>query len=157
MVKHFGLQGLNDTAVHTQGYRELHPDASVSEANNAVRDIAATNPDTAHSVWKQIDRAYLKPIFGGRSSGQPHLYELNADESEDTEVPDEGVSPSHHILEMQTSGLDNDVPSADGMNSAYQPPHASESPFSTLGAPHRSQAGRTNLNSGLPHEHAEDT
>lgn len=157
MVKHFGLQGLTDTAVHTQGYRELQPDASASEANNAVREIAAANPDTAHTLWKQIDRAYLKPLFGGRSSGQPHLYELNTAESEDAEVVDEGLSPNHHILEMQTSGLDNDTTGADGTNSAYQPPHASDSPFGSQPAAHRNQAGRTSLNGGLPHGHAEDT
>ena len=158
MVKHFGLQGLSDTAVHTQGYKELHQQASAAEANNAVREIAATNPDTAHTLWKQVDRAYLKPLFGGRSSGQPHLYELNADESEDTEVVEEDVSPIHHILEMQSSGishLDHDVSGVDGSDAAYQPPHASDSPFTVQPTTHRNQAVRTS--SGLPHGHAEDT
>ena len=160
MVKHFGLQGLSDTAVHTQGYKELHVEASASEANNAVREIAATNPDTAHTYWKQIDRAYLKPLFGGRSSGQPHLYELNTDESEDTEVVNEDVngSPNHHILEMQTSGLshlDHDVSGVDGMRDAYQPPHTADSPHFLQSAAYRNQTVRTS--SGLPHGHAEDT
>ncbi|KAA6419187.1 MAG: CPA1 family transporter: sodium ion proton, partial [Trebouxia sp. A1-2] len=95
MVQHFGLQGLDDMAVHALGYQDLHKSVSPSTAANAVREIAANNPDSAHTLWKQVDKAYLKPLFGGRSSGQPHLYALSTGNTEDAEVV-EDVSTPHH-------------------------------------------------------------
>ena len=69
MVRHFGLEGVNDNAVHAIGYQELSESVTPSAAANTVCEISATNPDTAHTLWKQLDRAYLKPLFGGRCGG----------------------------------------------------------------------------------------
>ena len=161
MVKHFGLQGLNDMGVHSLGYKELHPSASMSEANNAVRETADNSHDSAHALWKQMDKQYLRPFLGGRSSGQPHLYELNVNDTEDAEVNQEaGVSPQH-VLEMQSSGMSQveyDLPHEPGSGNVYQPPPASvisDLPNTTQTPLHRNQVGRSN--SGLPHDHAEDT
>lgn len=154
MVQHFGLQGLDDMAVHALGYQDLHKSVSPSTAANAVREIAANNPDSAHTLWKQIDKAYLKPLFGGRSSGQPHLYALSTGNADDAEVVEDGSNP-HHILEMQTSGLahmQSGLSSVDADVEAYQPPHASDSALSPT---HRGLIGRTS--NGLPHEHDEGT
>ena len=159
MVKHFGLQGLNDMGVHSQGYKELHASVSTSEANNAVRETAANSHDSAHALWKQMDKQYLRPFLGGRSSGQPHLYELNVNDTEEAEVNHADVNP-HHVLEMQSSGLSQleyGLPHENGSDNVYQPPPASM----ISGSPHtqtplfRNQVGRSN--SGLPHDHAEDT
>ena len=131
MVSHFGLQGLNDSAVHTIGYQELNEAVTPSAAANAVREISSKNPDTAHTLWKQIDRAYLKPLFGGRSSGQPHLYELSQ-EIDNSEVVQDGMSPSH-VLEMQGSGLghmQSGLSSVEADIEAYQPPYDSDPAFS---------------------------
>ena len=152
MVSHFGLQGLNDHAVHTIGYQELHEAVSPSAAANAVREISSTNPDTAHTLWKQVDRAYLKPLFGGRSSGQPHLYELSQDTG-DAEIMQDSMSPSH-VLEMQGSGLghmQSGLSSVEADIEAYQPPYASDPASSPA---HR---GPVRTGNGLPHENGEDT
>lgn len=153
MVRHLGLQGLNDHAVHAIGYQELHESMDSTAAANAVRDISS-NPDTAHATWKQLDRTYLKPLFGGRSGGQPHLYELsrNSDDNE-AEVLQGGQSP-HHVLEMQGSGLahtQSGLSSVEADVEAYEPPYASDPAFSPM---HRGQARTSN---GVPHDNAENT
>ena len=151
MVRHLGLQGLNDQAVHAIGYQELNESMDPSAAAHAVREISE-NPDTAHAMWKQLDRTYLKPLFGGRSGGQPHLYELGDDADEAEGLQDE-ASP-HHVLEMQGSGLghmQSGLSSVEADVEAYQPPYASDPAFSPT---HRGQARTGN---GLPHDNAEDT
>lgn len=154
MVQHFGLQGLNDMAVHTLGYQDLHKSVSPAAAANAVREIAASNADPAHALWKQLDKTYLKPLFGGRSSGQPHLYELSTGSIDnDAEVFEDSSTPQH-ILEMQNSGLahmQSGLSSVEADIEAYQPPFASN----VVSPSHRGQLGRTS--NGLPHENDEDT
>ncbi len=155
MVRHFGLQGLDDMAVHALGYQDLHKSVSPGAAANAVRELAANNPDSAHTLWKQLDKAYLKPLFGGRSSGQPHLYELSTGHTDDDAEVIEDESTPHHILEMQTSGLahmQSGLSSVEADVEAYQPPHTSDA---ALSPSHRGLLGRTS--NGLPHEHDEDT
>lgn len=152
-MRHLGLQGLNDHAVHAIGYQELHESMDPTTAANAVRDISS-NPDTAHATWKQLDRTYLKPLFGGRSGGQPHLYELsrNSDDIE-AEVLQGGLSP-HHVLEMQGSGLahmQSGLSSVEADVEAYEPPYATDPAFSPT---HRGQARTSN---GVPHDNAENT
>ena len=158
-MQHFGLQGLNDMAVHALGYQDLHDAVSPATAANAVREIAANNPDSAHTIWKQIDKQYLKPLFGGRSLGQPHLYELSTGNSTDGldmvhDGDGDGDVPDH-ILEMQTSGLghmQSGLSSVEADVEAYQPPPANDS---TVSPTHRGLLSRTN--NGLPHENDEDT
>ena len=151
MVRHFGLQGLNDNAVHTIGYQELNASVTPLAAANAVHEISSTNPDTAHTMWKQLDRAYLKPLFGGRSSGQPHLYELSqdVDADADADVMQDGLSP-HHVLEMQGSGLahmQSGLSSVEADVDAYQPPYAGDPALSpTL-------RGQARTGNGLHDEH----
>ncbi|KAL3155429.1 hypothetical protein ABBQ38_010986 [Trebouxia sp. C0009 RCD-2024] len=151
MVRHLGLQGLNDQAVHAIGYQELNASVDPSAAAHAVREISE-NPDTAHAMWKQLDRTYLKPLFGGRSGGQPHLYELGND-ADEAEVLQDETSP-HHVLEMQGSGLghmQSGLSSVEADVEAYEPPYASDPAFSPT---HRGQAQTGN---GVPHKNAEDT
>ena len=154
MVQLFGLQGLDDMSVHAMGYQDLHESVTPAAAANAVREIAANNPDSAHTIWKQVDKQYLKPLFGGRSLGQPHLYELSAGNSDHLDVEQDG-DPPEHILEMQTSGLDHmqsGLSSVEADVEAYHPPHASDSAVSPS---YRGLLERTS--NGLPHGNAEDT
>ena len=152
MVQHFGLQGLDDMSVHALGYQDLHESVTPAAAANAVREIAANNPDSAHTIWKQIYKQYLTPLFGGRSLGQPHLYELSTGHSDQLEIEQDG-DPPDHILEMQTSGfghVQSGLSSVEADVEAYQPPSdAAVSPT------YRGLLGRTS--NGLPHGNAEDT
>lgn len=152
-MRHLGLQGLNDHAVHAIGYQELHESVDPSSAANAVREISS-NPDTAHAMWKRLDRTYLKPLFGGRSGGQPHLYELSRNSDDhDAEVLQDGMSP-HHVLEMQGSGLahvQSGLSSVEADVEAYEPPYTSDPTFSPT---HRGQARTIN---GVPQDNVENT
>ena len=153
MVQHLGLQGLNDHAVHAIGYQELHESMDASAAASAVREISA-NPDTAHATWKQLDRTYLKPLFGGRSGGQPHLYELSRDSDDhEADTLQDGTTP-HHVLEMQGSGLahmQSGLSSVEADVEAYEPPYAADPAFSPT------QRGQARTSNGLPHDNAEIT
>ena len=53
------------------GYQERHPGVSRENAEEAVREIQGMMSDRAHSTWKNIDAAFLQPLFGGRRSPFP--------------------------------------------------------------------------------------
>ena len=149
MVQHLGLQGLNDMAVHALGYQDLNRSISPAAAANAVHEIAANNPDSVHALWKRLDKAYLRPLFGGRASGQPHLYELGTGNTDDLEVDEDDGSSPHHVLQMHSSELrhvESGLSSVDASDDAYRPPHASDA---ALSPSHRGLLGRAS--NGLPH------
>ena len=53
------------------GYQERHPGVSRENAEEAVCEIQGRMSDRAHSTWKNIDAAFLQPLFGGRRSPLP--------------------------------------------------------------------------------------
>jgi sodium/hydrogen exchanger 8 len=64
LLKHFDLEGKTDAEVYTKGWSDAYARGEVSQASSEHQ--YDTSPSKVHSKFKEIDRAILKPVFGGR-------------------------------------------------------------------------------------------